>query len=166
MLTLTYTPASGPAVIVAVKGPEFGSDEQRARQQVVGETLGGQVYIYEVGVTRHEVHVQLVNLSATERAALEQFIDPTNGVNYARRWFTIDLPPVAAVLLRAGATVGGVTVKAATGSYKAGQRVVQDLIRYYVRLITPSLTFAEPLDGYYSTTFSLRVLSGTRPAQP
>jgi hypothetical protein len=89
--------------------------------------------------------------------------------DFAKRWFEIELPPFKQIMIRAGGSVGGSTVCAATGSYKAGQYVLHDKITYKVRLIEPSLNWSDPREvqgsngGLFNVAMTLRVLSGFLP---
>lgn len=162
-ITFSYTRVDGGEVVsVSVKGQDFGSDEVWSRRQVVGKTLGNTVYVYDLGKEELELNVQLNMLTATERADLEWFFSENN-VNLCKRWFKVDVPaPVKSVVLVTGGAVGGVSIGTGT-TYKAGQRVKLDVVRYYARLVTPSLSFVEPVEGFYSTTMTLRVLFGFLP---
>ena len=157
-MTMTYARPRGDLVIT-LKGQDYGSDEVWSRRQVVGETMGDQVYVYDLGPDKLELNLQLNNLDTTERGDLEQFL---RTIQFAKRYFTISLPaPTKAFPIRAGATVSGVSVKA--GGFTAGQYLVQDVLTYKVQLVEPSLSWVESLDVHYSATMSLRVLFGYVP---
>lgn len=161
MITFTYTPKAGPDITVSVKGPDFGSDEVISRRQTVVETMGDMIFVYSLAKDKLDLNIKLTDLDGEERGDLEKFFSSDN-VDMALRWFTVDLPSFKRTKLRSGALVGGVVVKAGS-TYKSGQRVKQDAVRYYVRLLTPDLTFVETKDGYFDLTLTLRVLPNFRP---
>ena len=169
-VTFRYTIINGGGTkeTVTVKGPEYGSDEAISRRQTIGETMGDMIYVYTLSKDKRELHLSFVDLTAEERGLLERFFSPLF-TDFAKRWFEIELPPFKQIMIRAGGSVGGSTVRAATGSYKAGQYVLHDKITYKVRLIEASLNWSDPREvqggngGLFNVAMTLRVLSGFLP---
>ena len=161
-ITFRFQPQSGSEMTVTVPGQVYGSDEAMGRRQIVGKSLGEQVYVYEIADGEHrELNIQLEDLQVQDRASLERFFERQN-VRGAFRWFKVDVPNSKRVILRAGAQVDGATIKAGT-TYKAGEYIKPDLIRHTVRLLTPEIQYAESLDGVYTATMKLKILDGFLP---
>lgn len=159
VITFTYPRVLGD-LSITIKGQDYGSDEEISRRQLVGETKGDQLYVYDEGVDTLELNLSFFRLDPEERGNLEWWFKKV--VGYGQRWFKIALPsPVRREVLRAGATVGGVSVKA--GDHKCGAYVLQDDLVYYVRLMDPRITFTENVEAHYNCTLRLRVLTGFRP---
>ena len=154
MMSKTHSTLSHGAYSITLKGPDYGSDDELAKRQVVGQTAGDQLFVYCRGRSRVTLHLQFNNLDAQERGDLEAFLDE---VEYARRWWNIDLPaPVRATVLVSGAEIDGDPVLA--GDCLAGQAVIQDLLRYRVRLLSASVVIAELSEAHYNATLLVRVL--------
>lgn len=161
MITFTFTDQNGVETSISTKGNEWGSTDTGSRRQVVGETMGDQIFVYSLAKKRRELNLSFTQLNDSERADIERFFGE-DLVDYAKRWFLVSVPPTRRVILRSGAAIGGATIKAGS-TYKAGQFAIIDEILFYVRLISPQLEWTEENDGYYSLTMVLRILEGARP---
>jgi hypothetical protein len=160
-VTLSYTDLSSVVLSVSVKGPALGNQDMQDRFQKIGDTLGGQLYVYTIGDARRSLTIALPNLDNTERGNVEHFFSAAQVNQCARRW-TLTLAPTWPEVLRADGSVS--TALVADGAYNADQKVVLDTVTYDVRLLDTSLQWTESINKLHDLTMRLRVLEGPLPA--
>src|SRR3990167_9081462 len=163
-ITLTYSPPDGSAdKAITVRAPEWGNRDAHRPTIAVQRSLAGRLVRQDRGGRPRVFEWDWPIVNVTERADLDYWFQHV--VGYSMRWFKAKMTNTPwPDVLRAGAVVGGVTVKAGT-SYTTGQRVVQDEIIYPVRLADPeALSWTEVQDGFYALSMTLDVIEGSPPA--
>jgi len=73
---MSITFALGPTT-VALPDPAPACPVRAARRQVIGRAAGGAAYVYDKGVTTHEVLLTFESLTDTEKEALSAFFAVT-----------------------------------------------------------------------------------------
>ncbi len=163
-VTLRYDPVGGATTEVTVRAPQFGNKDADEPSQSVVRTRGGVTYSYDMGgpaVRRLELSWD--GLTDEERSDLQDFLSP-DGVDRSAHWFYLTLAdPTWREVVCCDGLVGGVAV--ACEDYACGQRVRPDSVTLAVRLVTPPLSWDEPgpVDGLFSVTMTLEVISGFLP---
>lgn len=157
-VTFTFTPAEGNVVTITLKYLDMGNEYAERAQQVIGETIGGSVYVYDRGVRRTQLTWSFANVSPTLKAGVDRFFD-SNNVDMALRWFKVTFEPSSWEVIRAGAAVSGTAIKAGS-TYTAGERILQDTIIHHVRLLVNGLVWVEqgPRGSLYALDMQLEVL--------
>lgn len=160
-ITFGYPNHTSPTTQVTIKCPEFADRSTVDRRDVMQESAAGELIVYQRGPARFLIEYTFEFLTDVESQNLANFFYQV--VFGAALEFDLKVPNWGGdlVTIYAGTTLAGSAVTAGAG-YTVGQQLVPDFIYYTgVTFESPSLTYEQTRDGWYSGSLTMRAKGKT-----
>ncbi len=130
-----YPTAAAPTTIIRIRAPDHGDGETIDHRQVIDETAAGNLIVFDRGPLTYHIDHSFDLMTRVERDLLEDFW--SNKTLGARNTFEYRVPRYD--VLRRDNPIGGFLYTSA--NFETG-----------------TLQFTQPIDGWFSVSFSVRAL--------